>query len=187
MTDGGDLPDQVDLAGRGVELRGLLAGRWLRSFHATRLLETSGSLAITTNGQQALGEVLLNQATGSIGYIVGAAHRGQRLAVRALRAVTEYAHVNATLPRIILEIEPDNHPSIAVARSASSAPPTRLRLCARARGRQGPLGKRPGQDRRGAGVRGTPAQCLHALRLPTQRSTVPRTTWRTRAGRSRLA
>ncbi|MEU9331331.1 GNAT family N-acetyltransferase [Streptomyces canus] len=57
-------------------------------------------LAITTNGQQALGEVLLNQATGSIGYIVGAAHRGQRLAVRALRAVTEYAHVNATLPRI---------------------------------------------------------------------------------------
>jgi len=79
-------------------------------------------LAITTNGQQALGEVLLNQATGSIGYIVGAAHRGQRLAVRALRAVTEYAQVNATLPRIILEIEPDNHPSIAVARSAGFRP-----------------------------------------------------------------
>ncbi|WP_406528542.1 hypothetical protein [Streptomyces sp. I8-5] len=32
-------------------------------------------LAITTDGHQALGEVPLNRTTGSIGYIVGAAHR----------------------------------------------------------------------------------------------------------------
>jgi RimJ/RimL family protein N-acetyltransferase len=64
-----------------------------------------------------------------MGYIVGAANRGQRLALRALRAMTEYAHTTIALPRVILEIEPDNHPSIAVARSAGfhlsdSAPET---------------------------------------------------------------
>lgn len=66
-------------------------------------------------GHQALGEVLLNRTTGSIGYIVGAAHRGQRLAVRALGAMTEYAHTTVARPQAILEIEPA---PIAVARSA---------------------------------------------------------------------
>ncbi|MGW1365162.1 GNAT family N-acetyltransferase [Streptomyces chartreusis] len=61
--------------------------------------------------------------------MVGAAHRGQRLAVRALRMMTEFAHTTLALPTVILEIEPDNQPSIAVARSAgfhrsSSAPET---------------------------------------------------------------
>ncbi|WP_406514991.1 GNAT family N-acetyltransferase [Streptomyces sp. NBC_00873] len=79
-------------------------------------------LAITTDGHQPLGEVLLNRTTGSIGYIVGAAHRGQKLAARALRTMTEYAHTNVALPWAILEIEPDNHPSIAVARSAGFHP-----------------------------------------------------------------
>ncbi len=49
---------------------------------------------------------------------MGVQHRGQRLAVRALRAITEYAHRTLELPRVILEIEADNHPSIAVARAA---------------------------------------------------------------------
>ncbi|MFE2473108.1 hypothetical protein [Streptomyces mirabilis] len=39
VTDGGDLPFEVDLEGRDIELRDLLADRWLRSFHATRLLD----------------------------------------------------------------------------------------------------------------------------------------------------
>lgn len=77
--------------------------------------------AITTDGEQTKGEVLLNRATGSIGYVVGAAHRGQRLGTRALRAITEYAHAELGLPRLILEIEPDNQPSIAVASSAGFA------------------------------------------------------------------
>ncbi|MEU1106591.1 GNAT family N-acetyltransferase [Streptomyces tibetensis] len=103
--------------------------RYLHSAQQARRGNERIHLAITTDGQQALGEVLLNQATGSIGYIVGAAHRGQRLALRALRAVTEYAHTNIALSRVILEIEPGNHASIAVARSAgfhptSSAPET---------------------------------------------------------------
>ncbi|WRU03335.1 GNAT family N-acetyltransferase [Streptomyces violarus] len=36
--------------------------------------------------------------------------------------MTEYAHTKVALPRVILEIEPDNHPSIAVARSAGFHP-----------------------------------------------------------------
>ncbi|MHA6759277.1 GNAT family N-acetyltransferase [Streptacidiphilus sp. PAMC 29251] len=75
-------------------------------------------LAITTDGRHPQGEVLLNLSSRSIGYVVGAAHRGQRLAVRAVQLLTEYAHRELALPQVLLEIEPDNHPSIAVARSA---------------------------------------------------------------------
>ncbi|MFE5144543.1 GNAT family N-acetyltransferase [Streptomyces fagopyri] len=96
--------------------------RYLHSLQQARRGNKRIHLAITTDGQQALGEVLLNQVTGSIGYIVGAAHRRQRLAVRAVQAVTVYVHTSAALPRVILEIEPDNHPGIAVARSAGFHP-----------------------------------------------------------------
>ncbi|GGV74081.1 GNAT family N-acetyltransferase [Streptomyces massasporeus] len=103
--------------------------RYLHSAERVRRDNNRIHLAITTDGHQALGEVLLNRATGNIGYIVGAAHRGQRLAVRALRTMTEFTHTTLPLPKVILEIEPDNQPSIAVARSAgfhpsSSAPET---------------------------------------------------------------
>ncbi len=79
-------------------------------------------LAVTTDGRAALGEVQLNRATGSIGYIIGGDHRGQGLAVRALQAVTDYAHTTLELPVVILEIEADNRPSVAVARSAGFEP-----------------------------------------------------------------
>jgi RimJ/RimL family protein N-acetyltransferase len=75
-------------------------------------------LAITTDGGEAKGDVLLNRSLGSIGYVVGAAHRGQRLAVRALRLMTDYAHQDMAMSRVLLEIEPDNHASAAVARTA---------------------------------------------------------------------
>ncbi|MGW3159175.1 GNAT family N-acetyltransferase [Streptomyces sp. NPDC001089] len=62
--------------------------------------------------------MLLNRTTGGIGYIVGAAHRGQGLAARSLRMMSDFAHTTAGLPKAILEIERDNHPSISVARSS---------------------------------------------------------------------
>lgn len=46
--------------------------RYLRSAQQARHANDRIHLAITTDGHQALGEVLLNRATGSIGYIVGA-------------------------------------------------------------------------------------------------------------------
>jgi RimJ/RimL family protein N-acetyltransferase len=75
-------------------------------------------LAITTDGERPLGEILLSNEHGSLGYAVGAAHRGQGLAVRAVRLMTEYAHGVVGIPRLVLEIEPDNVASSAVARGA---------------------------------------------------------------------
>ncbi|WP_405970133.1 GNAT family N-acetyltransferase [Streptomyces sp. NBC_00988] len=80
-------------------------------------------LAITTDGQLPLGEVLVirqnaNGRTASLGYSVGAAHRGRRLGARALTVMTEYAHHALDLPRLTLSIATDNAASAAVARAA---------------------------------------------------------------------
>ncbi|GAA2412933.1 hypothetical protein GCM10010191_23200 [Actinomadura vinacea] len=85
--------------------RSFASGQWIQ-------------LAITSEGDRALGEVLLNRLTACIGYAVGSAHRGQRLAVRAVQVLTEYAHGELGLARVYLEIEPDNGPSNGVARAA---------------------------------------------------------------------
>ncbi len=79
-------------------------------------------LAITTDGGRPLGEIRLNRATGSIAYAVGAQFRGRGLATRALRLMTAHAHGRLGLPRVTLEIEPDNAPSTRVARGAGFAP-----------------------------------------------------------------
>ncbi|WP_067451498.1 GNAT family N-acetyltransferase [Actinomadura macra] len=75
-------------------------------------------LAITTDGRRPKGEVMLNKVSGTIGYGVGAAHRGQRLASRAVLLMTDYAHHVAGLSKVGLEIEPGNAASTAVARTA---------------------------------------------------------------------
>ncbi|QNE19245.1 GNAT family N-acetyltransferase [Kribbella qitaiheensis] len=85
-------------------------------------------LAITVDGGEPMGEVLLMPDRLALGYSVGAAFRGQRLAVRALKLLTAYAHEEAGLPRVTLEIEGDNAASSGVARSAgyrlTDLPPT---------------------------------------------------------------
>ncbi len=75
-------------------------------------------LAITTDGREPMGEVMLNVVAGTIGYGVGAAYRGQRLAYRALLLMTEYALQVERLPQVKLEIEAGNAASVAVARAA---------------------------------------------------------------------
>ncbi|MBT2511395.1 GNAT family N-acetyltransferase [Streptomyces sp. ISL-98] len=80
-------------------------------------------LAITTDGHLPLGEVLLfrkdaNDRTASLGYTVGAIHRGQRLGSRALKVMTDYAHHTAQIPRVTLSIAAENSVSVAVACSA---------------------------------------------------------------------
>jgi RimJ/RimL family protein N-acetyltransferase len=96
---------------------------YLRKARWSRAEDLSLQLAITTDGRRPKGEVLLIRSgsagnAASIGYSVGAAHRGRGLAARAVRMMTEYAHRAAAMPRVVLEIEPDNGPSIAVARAA---------------------------------------------------------------------
>ncbi len=76
-------------------------------------------LAVTTDGDRPLGEVLLG-ADGNLGYVLGPAHRGQGLAVRAVTLLREHAHAQG-FPVLHLEIEPDNAASRAVARGAGFA------------------------------------------------------------------
>jgi RimJ/RimL family protein N-acetyltransferase len=72
-------------------------------------------LAITTDGDAPCGEVLL-MAGGGLGYVLGAAHRGQGLAARAVALLRDHAHDVVGLPVVHLEIAPDNTASRAVAR-----------------------------------------------------------------------
>ncbi|MEV0641878.1 GNAT family protein [Streptomyces sp. NPDC050619] len=79
-------------------------------------------LAITPDGRLPLGEVLIihrnaDDRTASLGYSVGAAHRGRRLGSRALTVMTEYPHHTMDLPRVTPSIEAENGARAAVARA----------------------------------------------------------------------
>ncbi|MEC4020399.1 GNAT family N-acetyltransferase [Streptomyces sp. H27-D2] len=79
--------------------------------------------AITEDGTAPRGEGLVIRTghdgyDAELGYVIGARYRGQGLAVRALRLLTDYAHVTLGLDRLALRIEEENTASCAVARSA---------------------------------------------------------------------
>lgn len=94
------------------------AAAYLTMIRRTRADGTRLHLAITKDGGTPLGEVLLSLTHGALGYAVGAAHRGQGLASRATRLLTGHAHEVLGLARVILQIEPDNAASAAVAHAA---------------------------------------------------------------------
>ena len=98
------------------------ARAYLKMIRRTRTAGERLHLAITTDGDTPLGEVLLNLSRGSMGYAVGAAYRGRHLALRAVQLMTGYAHQDLDLQRMVLQIEPDNTPSIAVAQAAGFRP-----------------------------------------------------------------
>lgn len=77
-------------------------------------------LAITVDGGAPLGEVMLRRSPEGteIGYAVGPAHRGQGLAVRAVRVMAAYAFGQLGAREVILELEPENAASVAVATNA---------------------------------------------------------------------
>ncbi|MGY3340704.1 RimJ/RimL family protein N-acetyltransferase [Streptomyces filamentosus] len=81
-------------------------------------------LAITLDGGEPLGEGMLRclpEAEGGgveLGYAVGPAHRGQGLAARAVRVMAAYAFEELRAERVILELEAENAPSVAVATKA---------------------------------------------------------------------
>ncbi|MFE2378055.1 GNAT family N-acetyltransferase [Streptomyces sp. NPDC059398] len=74
-------------------------------------------LAITLDGHRPLGEVMLRRVPrgAEIGYVIGPAHRGQGLAARAVRLMSAYAFDQLGVGQVILELEAENHASIAVA------------------------------------------------------------------------
>ena len=80
-------------------------------------------LAITADGEEPLGEVLLfgidhDRSEAELGYVVGAAHRGRGLASGALILMAGYARDRLDLTRLLLRIDPGNAASCAVARRA---------------------------------------------------------------------
>jgi RimJ/RimL family protein N-acetyltransferase len=81
-------------------------------------------LAITTDGQTPMGEVLLvrreedGRHAAELAYGVGAKYRRQRLATRAVELMTRYAHEASAFDRVILRIAPGNTASEAVARAS---------------------------------------------------------------------
>lgn len=85
-------------------------------------------LVVTTDGHTPLGEVLLfasgpyGRASGGpdaeLGYAIGSAHRGQGLATRAVRLMTEFAYREAAARRVILRIDLGNDASEHVAHTA---------------------------------------------------------------------
>ncbi len=105
------------------------AGRYLDRMRAGRADGTRLHLAVTTDGGQPLGEVLLSATgpdEGEIGYCIDARRRRQGLATRAVRAMTGHAR-DLGLRRVVLRIEGVNVASTGVARSAgfvlTPAPP----------------------------------------------------------------
>ncbi|MFG3404064.1 GNAT family N-acetyltransferase [Streptomyces sp. NPDC048142] len=78
---------------------------------------TAALLAITVDGGTALGEATLRRAPEGteIGYAVGPAHRGQGLASRAVRVMARYAFEKLGAEQVILKLEAENAPSVAVA------------------------------------------------------------------------
>ncbi|MYT20972.1 GNAT family N-acetyltransferase [Streptomyces sp. SID7760] len=74
-------------------------------------------LAITVDGGEPLGEVMLRRAPEGteLGYAVGPAHRGRGLAARAVRVMAAYAFEQLGVDRVILELEAENAASVAVA------------------------------------------------------------------------
>jgi len=97
------------------------AGAYLQRIQQAGAEGTRMHLAITVDGGKPCGEVLLNLATGSIAYTVGAAYRGQALSRRAAALVTGFAHMIG-IAQVRAEIEPDNYASIAVAEGLGYRP-----------------------------------------------------------------
>jgi RimJ/RimL family protein N-acetyltransferase len=120
-----ELFDDADIAER-TPLRSPFdldaAHDYLDAVRRTRADGTRLHLAVTAEGDKPLGEVLLHLSRGTMGYGVGAAHRGQRLALRAARLLRDYAHQELRMACLLLEIEADNSPSIAVARALDFHP-----------------------------------------------------------------
>ncbi|WBQ06165.1 GNAT family N-acetyltransferase [Kribbella sp. CA-293567] len=109
------------------------AARYLDAGHAdTRRLH----LAITTDGRQPLGEVLLSLDHRSIGLAITPTSRGEGLAVRALDLITTYAHETLAFPRVIAEIEPGNTASQLVAHRAGYRPAAEEPQLLTSRGRE---------------------------------------------------
>ncbi len=94
---------------------------YLKRAHQGRVSGRRIQLAITTDGERPLGEVLLfgvdlGLREAELGYLVGVRYRRRGLASAALSLLSTYARSTLNLSRLLLRIDPDNTASTAVAR-----------------------------------------------------------------------
>lgn len=75
-------------------------------------------LAVTRDGGEPRGLVVLHVASGVLGYAIGPAHRGRGLASRSLQLMTTFCHEELGFTRLRLSIIQGNVPSQRVAESA---------------------------------------------------------------------
>ncbi|MCB5163807.1 GNAT family N-acetyltransferase [Streptomyces bambusae] len=77
-------------------------------------------LAVTVDGGEALGEVMLRRSPEAIeiGYAIGPANRGQGLAARAVKVMAAYAFEEWGVQQVVLEVEAENTASVSVATRA---------------------------------------------------------------------
>jgi RimJ/RimL family protein N-acetyltransferase len=97
------------------------ARRYLDRCHEGRAAGRRLQLAVTLDGDEPLGEVLLmlrEEGEVELGYAIGVLYRGQGLTARAIGLLNDFAYTDLEVRRIILRIEPGNTPSEAVARRA---------------------------------------------------------------------
>jgi RimJ/RimL family protein N-acetyltransferase len=134
-TDG-DVPTMVTLfdeteVDRWTPLRSpfdhTAARAYLDQARARRADNRAIQLAITTDGHEARGEILLFRTSpegrdhpgpdAELAYAIGAAHRRQGLAARAVRLITDHAYRDLGIRHVLLRIDPGNTASVAVART----------------------------------------------------------------------
>ncbi|MEV0125159.1 GNAT family N-acetyltransferase [Streptomyces sp. NPDC050703] len=100
------------------------ARAYLTKAHADRRQgRRTAQLAITTDGVQPRGEILLflselNARDVELAYGIGPQHRRQSLAARSVTLLADYACRQLAARRVLLRIEAGNTPSAAVARAS---------------------------------------------------------------------
>ncbi|MEV1067153.1 GNAT family N-acetyltransferase [Streptomyces sp. NPDC050263] len=117
------------------------ARAYLDRARGSRAEGRTAQLAVTTDGGRPKGEVLLFRSTADerdaeLAYGVGAGHRGQGLAGRAVRLITELAVRELRPRRVVLCIERGNVASEAVARACGFALADDAPVARQAKGRE---------------------------------------------------
>ncbi len=98
------------------------AQEYLSQSRRARAADRGMQLAITKDGGEAQGEVLLfrvadEPGVAELAYAIGARHRGERLAARAVGLMAGYARTSLRMRGLVLRIDPANAASVAVARA----------------------------------------------------------------------
>ncbi|MER5647271.1 GNAT family N-acetyltransferase [Streptosporangium sp. NPDC002524] len=98
------------------------AREYLAQARRARAADRGMQLAITRDGGEAQGEVLLfrtadEPGVAELAYAIGVRHRGERLAARAVELMADYARTSLGMRGLVLRIDPANAASVAVARA----------------------------------------------------------------------